>query len=139
MERDDPKSFLGVGFKFPIQVDPNTGRMKTSSYEEDITEAIRIILSTRKGERIRNPEFGCGIYDYAFGTMDYTTLSRMQREVERALVLWEPRIEDVSCRLETVPEEGLIRIHIGYVVRTTNNPFNMVYPFYVNEGIGGEE
>ncbi len=139
MEREDPKSFLGVGFKFPIQVDENTGRMKTSSYEEDIMEAIRIILSTRRGERIRNPEFGCGIYDYAFDTMDYTTLSRMQREVERALVLWEPRIEDTKVRLETEPEEGLIRIHISYVVRTTNNPFNMVYPFYVNEGIGGGE
>ena len=139
MERDDPKSFLGVGFKFPIQVDENTGRMKTVSYEEDIQEAIRIILSTRKGERIRNPEFGCGIYDYAFDTMDYTTLSRMQRDVERALVMWEPRIEDISVRLETEPDEGVVRIHIGYVVRTTNNPFNMVYPFYVNEGIGGEE
>jgi hypothetical protein len=48
-ERDISKGFLGTGFKFPIQVDPNTGRMRTSSHEEDIKEAIGIILNTRKG------------------------------------------------------------------------------------------
>lgn len=137
MERDSSKAFLGVGFKFPVQVDENTGRMKTSSYEEDIQEAIRIILSTKPGERLRSPMFGCGIYEYAFGTMDYTTLSSMQREVKEALIRWEPRIEDIDVHVEPEPEEGLINISISYIVRSTNNPFNMVYPFYISEGFGG--
>ncbi|MBO4395708.1 MAG: GPW/gp25 family protein [Eubacterium sp.] len=137
MERDSSRAFLGVGFKFPIQVDENTGRMKTSSYEEDIQEAIRIILSTRPGERLRNPNFGCGIYDYAFGTMDYTTLSAMQREVKDALIQWEPRIENISVRVVPEEDEGRVDIYIDYVVRTTNNPFNMVYPFFITEGFGG--
>lgn len=137
MERDSSKGFLGVGFKFPVQVDENTGRMKTSSYEEDIQEAIRIILSTKPGERLRNPKFGCGIYEYAFGTMDYTTLSSMQREVRDALIRWEPRIEDIDVHLDPIPDEGCVNIHISYYVRSTNNPFNMVYPFYINEGFGG--
>lgn len=137
MEQNDPKGFLGKGFKFPVQVDENTGRMKMVSYEEDIKEAIRIILSTRQGERIRNPKFGCGIYKYAFGTMDYTTLSAMKHEVEQALVMWEPRIEYTSVSLRPDEENGLVMIQISYVVRTTNNPFNLVYPFYINEGFGG--
>ncbi len=137
MERDNSKAFLGVGFKFPVQVDENTGRMKTSSYEEDIREAIKIILSTRPGERLRNPKFGCGIYKYTFETMDYTTLSMMQRAVYDALVLWEPRIENIDVHLDPDPEEGRIDINISYLVRSTNNPFNMVYPFYISEGFGG--
>ena len=137
MERDTSKAFLGVGFKFPVQVDENTGRMKTSSHEEDIREAIRIILSTKPGERLRNPKFGCGIYEYAFGTMDYTTLSSMQKAVQDALIQWEPRIEDIEVKLDPDPEEGRININISYVVRSTNNPFNMVYPFYISEGFGG--
>ena len=137
MERDNSKAFLGVGFKFPVQVDENTGRMKTSSYEEDIREAIKIILSTKPGERLRNPKFGCGIYQYAFETMDYTILSRMQRSVYDALVLWEPRIENIEVTLDPEPEEGRININISYLVRSTNNPFNMVYPFYISEGFGG--
>ena len=134
MEQDNPKAFLGVGFAFPIQTDKNTGRMKTSSYEEDIKEAIRIILSTRKGERIRNPGFGCGIYDYAFDTMDFTTLSAIKHEVELALVSWEPRIEDIEVVVHEEAKEGVLLIEVGYVVRSTNSPYNMVFPYYIREG-----
>ena len=138
MEQINPKAFLGTGFKFPVQVDENTGRMATVSYEEDIREAIRIILMTRKGERLRNPDFGCGIHEYAFGTLDFTTVSAMKHEVERALVRWEPRIEEIEVKLDTEQGEGMVLIEIGYVVRRTNNPFNLVFPFYINEGFGGE-
>lgn len=134
MEQSNPKAFLGVGLKFPIQVDKNTGRMKTSSYEEDIKEAIRIILSTRKGERIRNREFGCGIHEYMFSTLDFTTISAIKHEVELSLVLWEPRIKDIAVAVDTGSKEGVIRIEISYVVRSTNSPFNLVFPFYINEG-----
>ena len=137
MEQNDPKAFLGCGFKFPIQADENTGRIMTSSYEEDIKEAVRIILSTRKGERIRNPGFGCGIYDYAFGTLDFTTVSAIRHEVEKALVMWEPRIEDIEVTVDAGQEEGVVLIGIRYVVRSTNNPFNLVFPYYLNEGYGG--
>lgn len=137
MEQNDPKAFLGVGFKFPVQVDENTGRMRVSSYEEDIREAIRIILSTRKGERIRNPQFGCGIYDYAFEALDDTTISAIKHEVEMALVLWEPRIEDIEVVVDAEQGEGILLVQIGYVVRSTNNPFNLVFPYYINEGFGG--
>lgn len=137
LEYNDPKAFLGRGWKFPVQVDENTGRIMTSSYEEDIKEAVRIILATRKGERIRNPRFGCGIYDYAFETLDFTTVSAIRHEVEMALVMWEPRIEEIEVTVDTGQEEGVVLIGIGYVVRSTNNPFNLVFPYYLNEGFGG--
>ncbi|MFP3153557.1 GPW/gp25 family protein [Lachnospiraceae bacterium ZAX-1] len=136
---DSTKDFLGSGFKFPIQVDENTGRMKMSSYEEDIKEAIFIILMTRKGERLRNPYFGCGIHDYVFETMDYTTISTMKREIEHALIQWEPRIEEIEVIMDTAQEEaGKLMIEVNYIVRNTNNPFNLVFPYYLNEGFGQE-
>lgn len=138
-ERDISKGFLGTGFKFPIQVDPSTGRMKTSSYEEDIQEAIAIILNTRKGERVMNPDFGCGIHKYSFETADFTTLSLMRREIMDALVMWEPRIEDIEVIIDDSQSEvGQIIINISYMVRSTNNPFNLVFPYYINEGFGDE-
>ncbi len=138
MEQGSPQAFLGTGFKFPVQVDENTGRMATISYEEDIKEAIYIILMTKKGERLRNPDFGCGIHQYTFEVLDYTTVSAMKREVEYALVHWEPRIQEIRVKVDTEQEEGMVLIEIGYVVRKTNNPFNLVFPFYMNEGFGGE-
>ena len=134
---DDVNAFLGRGFRFPIQVDEITGQMQTSSYEDDIKEAIYIILMTRKGERVMKPEFGCGVHDYAFATMDYTTLSLMEREVRDALTIWEPRITDLQVNIVQDDErDGCVLIDISYVVRSTNNPYNLVFPFYMNEGFG---
>lgn len=129
------KEFLGTGWGFPIEADPLSGRIKAVSQEEDIRQAIRLILMTRPGERVMRPEFGCRIYEYAFGTADYTSLSRMRHAVEEALELWEPRITDVQVevRLEN-GASGLILIEIDYRVRSTNNPYNLVFPFYLNEG-----
>lgn len=139
-QRTGAGAFLGRGFRFPVQVDPFTGRMMTSAYEEDISEAIYIILMTRKGERVRNPEFGCGIHDFAFGTTDFTTLKEMERKVEEALALWEPRIRDVDVTVSLDREaEGKLSVEISYVIRTTNNPYNLVFPFYLNEGFGDQK
>lgn len=136
-QRAGAGAFLGRGFRFPVQVDPATGRMMTSEYEEDIKEAVYLILMTRKGERVRNPEFGCGIHEFAFGTTDFTTLKEMERKVEEALALWEPRIRDVDVTVSLDQEaEGKLKIGISYVIRTTNNPYNLVFPFYLNEGFG---
>lgn len=137
MEWEKIRGFLGTGFHFPIEVEEATGRMKTISLEEDIKQAIHIILMTRKGERVMRPEFGCDIYDYAFDTMDYTTLFQMEQAVREALMVWEPRIIDVEVHINKEQEtEGLLLIEISYVVRSTNNPFNLVYPYYINEGMG---
>lgn len=129
------KEFLGSGFAFPVEPDAVTGRIRTVSQEDAIRQSIYIILRTRKGERVMRPEFGCGIYDFAFETMDYATLSQIGREVKEALILWEPRIRDIEVEAEPDPaEDGKLLIQIRYVVRSTNNPYNLVYPFFMNEG-----
>ena len=136
-EQDRAKEFWGTGFSFPIEVDEATGRMKTVSLEEDIQQAIHIILMTRKGERVMHPDFGCDIHKYAFDTMDYTTLVQMENAIREALMIWEPRITDVEVHInDEQDEEGVLLIEISYMVRSTNNPFNLVYPYYINEGMG---
>jgi len=133
----EDSAFLGRGFAFPPGVDPVTGEMRTAEYEEDIRQAIYLILMTRKGERVMRPEFGCSIHDYAFDTMDYETMSRIEEVVEEALVLWEPRIRDIEVTAQRA-EAGKLNIGISYVVRSTNNPYNLVYPFYLSEGLTEE-
>ena len=62
-QRSDVKAFLGTGWKFPVEIDKATGRIKMSSNEESIRESIRIIIGTRQGELPMHPEFGCRIQD----------------------------------------------------------------------------
>lgn len=133
------KAFLGTGWSFPVEADAFSGQVRMASEEEDIAQAIRIILMTRKGERVMRPDFGCRIFDFAFGTTDYTALSRMKHAVEEALDVWEPRIVDVEASVEVDDGmEGRLLISVQYRVRSTNNPYNLVFPFYLNEGFAGE-
>lgn len=106
-----------------------------SEYEKDIKEAIWIILSTAKGERVMRPDFGCGIHDFVFSVMNTATTTLISNSVREALTLFEPRIQ--LTRVEVSSEamaEGKLLIDIEYRVRTTNNRFNLVYPFYLSEG-----
>ena len=135
MDPNSVKAFLGTGWKFPVGIDKATGRIQMSSNEDSIRESIRIIIGTRKGELPMHPDFGCGIQEYAFETADYTTLYAMKTEVEHALIRWEPRITDVYARVSDEQiDEGVLMIDVSYVVRATNNQYNQVYPFYINEG-----
>ncbi len=135
MDPNSVKAFLGTGWKFPVGIDKATGRIQMSSNEESIRESIRIIIGTRKGELPMHPDFGCGIQEYAFETADYTTLYAMKTEVEHALIRWEPRITDVYARVSDEQiDEGVLMIDVSYVVRATNNQYNLVYPFYISEG-----
>jgi hypothetical protein len=128
------KSFLGAGWDFPVDADSVTGRVSENQGEEKIAQAIQIILQTRKGERMMRPEFGCDLSRYTFAEMNYTVMSEIEIEVKKAIILWEPRVIDVevSCHMDS-ETDGVLLIDISYVVRSTNNPFNMVYPFYLNE------
>lgn len=128
-------SFLGKGWRFPVGVDATTGRMLMSEGEDDIAEAIRIVLMTSRGERVMRPGFGSGLSEYAFSGLDETTLRLLESDAREAIVVWEPRVKDVEVRAETDPSEpGRIRLSVDYVVRSTNNLFNQVYPFYLDEG-----
>jgi phage baseplate assembly protein W len=128
------ETFLGAGWSFPIRVGRD-GRIVMSEYETDIKEAIWIILSTAKGERVMQPEFGCGIHEFVFSVIDTSSLTLIENSVKEALTIWEPRVDlaGVNASTEKV-SEGKLMIEVEYIVRKTNNRFNMVYPFYLSEG-----
>ena len=131
------RQFLGRGWKFPVKVDRNTGRILMSEHEEDIQEAVRIIILTRKGERAMQPDFGSDAYKLVFGSKEVTDHNILSADIRDALIQWEPRIKDVEVSIEDDPlNPEKLFINVNYVVRSTNNPFNMVYPFYINEGMG---
>ncbi|MCT4585841.1 MAG: GPW/gp25 family protein [Peptostreptococcaceae bacterium] len=129
------KDFLGRGLSFPIRVDKSTGKIKMVFAEDDIKESIRIILGTKKGERVMRPDFGSKLNEFIFESVDATTLFLIEEEVKSAITNWEPRVEDVSVKASLQDHsDGRVDIKIEYRVRMTNNLFNLVYPFYLKEG-----
>ena len=125
------RDFLGIGWKFPLQVTP-AGHIARARYEQRIEESIFLILSTSPGERPMRPGFGCGIHDLVFSLNDATTASLLAYEVREALVEWEPRAEVLGVHINPEPgEANKLLIQLEYRVRLTNNVFNLVYPFYL--------
>ena len=123
--------FIGRGWAFPLRTDA-TGRIGLVDGPQELEEAIRLILGTAPGERPMRPEFGCAIHDLVFATPDSSTAGRMAHSVRVALLRWEPRIEvlGVDVSYEAM-DQGALLIDIQYQAARSNDPRNLVFPFYV--------
>ncbi len=127
------REFLGTGWDFPIRINPRGG-LSFASGEQDVQEAIWVILSTAKGERQMLPTFGCGIHEYVFAPNNPSTRNNIAQQVRLALTTWEPRIDVQSVRVDSSPdEENKLLIRVDYRIRSSNTSRNLVYPFYIQE------
>lgn len=129
------KDFLGRGWAMPVALDPRTGLVSSSAYEDDIRQSILIILGTAKGERCMRPDFGCGIHDLVFTALDSTSIQRIISEVTAALTQYEARIDLLNVTVDSQATlQGELLVEVEYRVRTTNQIGNLVFPFYFQEG-----
>jgi uncharacterized protein len=131
---DPSRAFLGVGWAFPLRLAAD-GSAATLAYEEDVREAILIILGTRRGERVMRPDFGAGLEEFVFEPVSTTTRETLKRRIEEALIDWEPRIDVVAVDVGfDPPHRDRLLVSLTYKVRATNTHYNLVYPFYLDEG-----
>jgi hypothetical protein len=125
------RDFLGRGYRFPVSLNLNGG-VSTSQLEENVRQAIFIILGTAPGERINRPHFGCQIHDLMFAPNNAITSARAEVYCEEAIYKFEPRIEKVVCRAGPNPDEpNRLDIRIEYVIAGKNDKRNLVFPFYL--------
>jgi len=124
------EEFVGRGISFPLRTTASGGLAMVEE-DQELREAIRLILGTAKGERPMRPEFGCGIHDLIFAPSNSTTAGLAALEVRRSLARWEPRVEveDVEIHYDE-GNTALMYIGITYSVKGANDPRNLVFPFY---------
>jgi phage baseplate assembly protein W len=128
------EEFVGAGWSFPVDVDA-TGGIRLVRRETEIEQSIRLILSTAPGERPMRPEFGCAIHDHVFDGVDGRTSSRIAFSVREALRRWETRIDVLDVRVDRHPvEPDALLLDVRYTTSDTNDPRNLVYPFYLIPG-----
>jgi phage baseplate assembly protein W len=129
------RAFLGVGWAFP-PAPAATGDVAMAAYDEDVRQAILIILQTTPGERVMRPQFGAGLADLVFEPITTALIALVKHRVETALIQWEPRIDVESVTVTPSPPVGRLDVDVRYLVRQTSTFYNLVYPFYLNEGGG---
>lgn len=123
--------FVGAGIAYPLRTDASGG-LALVTREREVEEAIRLVLGTSPGERPMRPEFGSRIAEHVFGPANAATAGQLAYEVRVALERWEPRIDvdDVEVGFDEV-DAGVLYLDVRYRIRGTNDPRNLVFPFYV--------
>lgn len=125
------EAFVGAGWSFPLRTNA-TGSIALSSGDRELEEAIALVLGTAPGERPMRPEYGCAIHDFVFAPADATTAGRIAYEVRASLDRWEPRVEVTDVVVNFDPSDTTtLYVDVRYVQRGTNNPRNLVFPFYL--------
>ena len=126
---------IGTGWGFPLEFKPSSDKVEMVSGMTDINQSLHILLSTKLGERVMLPEYGCDLEDMVFESMDLTTRTYINERIRTAILYHEQRIDVELIEFDRSNElAGEILILIEYTVRTTNARGNMVYPLYKQEG-----
>ena len=128
-------SFLGTGWSFPPSFNNESGETAMLRDVEDIQSSLHIMLTTRLGERVMQPTYGCNLDELVFESLSSTFKSFIKDLIKTAILYHEPRIKLNKIELDDSRDlEGIILIVVDYTVRTTNTRFNYVFPYYKNEG-----
>lgn len=128
-------SFLGTGWSFPPSFDKTSNTLLLTTAEEDIQRSLQVLLSTRKGERVMVPDYGCNLDEMVFEPMTTTFKTYIREMIKTAILFYEARIELNAVQIDDGREtEGVVLIILDYTVRSTNSRFNYVYPYYKKEG-----
>lgn len=127
-------SFIGKGWSFPPTFDNQAGTILMVSEEGDIAQSLQILLGTRPGERVMQPQFGCNLDIMLFEPITTTLVAFVKDLIQTAVLYYEPRIAMDSININTVyVNDGLILIELEYTILASNSRFNLVYPFYLSE------
>jgi phage baseplate assembly protein W len=122
--------FVGAGWAFPMGVDARGG-IALARRDQELEQAMRLILATYPGERPMRPDFGSRVRDYVFRSATIETAAELSDEVQKALLRWEPRVVVESVNVSVDPaERNRLYIDVNYIVKGTNDRRNLVFPFY---------
>lgn len=128
-------TFLGTGWSFPPTFRQQGRSLDMTEDVADIQSSLRILLSTRVGERVMQPRYGCNMDRLVFEAIDTGLLAYMEDLVRTAVLYFEPRIILDALDLDPQPLEGRVDIVVRYTVAATNTRYNFVFPYYLNEGV----
>lgn len=129
------QSFLGTGWSFPTEFRKETKSVKMLQDEADINSSLEILLSTRLGERVMVPDYGCNLNELLFKPLNLTLKTYIIDLIKTAILYHEARIDVSKITIDSTNElAGELLITIDYIIRATNSRKNMVFPFYKEEG-----
>ena len=81
---------------------------------EAIKNSIRNIFTTRKGQKILNPEFGSSLEQYLFEPVNQIYGRAIGQEIYDSIVTYEPRVDVTKVKVDPYPDEYAYKISVAY-------------------------
>jgi uncharacterized protein len=128
---------LGRGWGQPIAPasdGPTPGRLPVVEGPEKVRQAILTLLDTEPGERVMRPDFGCGLRRYLMAPNNPATRAGIRREIEAALLRWEPRVRPVAIEVTPGAEPTQVLVELHYAHALDGRQDLLVFPFYLESG-----
>lgn len=105
------------GWQFPLEVDEITGKIKTTTLENDIKQSIMILLNTQKGERLGHSDYGSELNRFMFEPIHNSLKKNIQKEIESCIRKWEKRVSSVTVDIfESVEQDTTLIVQIQYYI-----------------------
>jgi phage baseplate assembly protein W len=123
----DQGRLFGRGISFPPRVGAD-GRVAWSEGEQNVREAIRVILMTDRRERLRLPDFGGSLSRFLFEPNTVTTRHLIADQIQKSLEQWEPRMRIESVNVEpdgTDPQAAIATITYKLVATQTRERISL--------------
>ena len=122
LEKDlDPD--VKIGISLPMDHTDGSGFFPgTSTTLTQTSSNIRNLLLTNKGERVGQPEFGCGLLNVLFEPMSDDLLDDVRTEIEDSIAFWLPHvtINNIGVdRDEAEPQQLNIIIEFALTIQPT--------------------
>lgn len=112
-----------------------SGGIEMVQYNESIRQALLLLFSTRPGERVMRPDYGCDIHRLVFSPNDDTTAGLAIYYVQRAIDRWEPRIDVLRLDAGRDPQQAeRLNILLQYRVRVTRHSELLTFSLNLVEG-----
>ena len=108
-------------------------RTKVVVGEDKLHDSIRMILSTRVGERFFVPEFGSKLHLALFEQNDMVCRDLIEMYIREALDRWEKRIVVTNVDVGIENDDNIVPVTISYKISNSNIEGSYVYPFNIGE------
>lgn len=126
----------GAEGRHGLDLSPGGGIARVDG-EEAVRQAILLLLTTRPGERVMRPSYGCDLHRLAFAPNDATTHGLAIHYVRRALERWEPRIDLLRVDAHADPTDpSRLLVFLEYRVRATQRTDRLTHAFDLGRGHG---
>lgn len=105
-----------------------TGSIEMVEEAAAVRQAILLLLSTRPGERVMRPDYGCDLHGLIFSPNDDTTAGLAIHYVRQALERWEPRID--ILKLDAGPDGQYLerlKIVLEYRLRSLQRQDSLLF------------